>query len=193
MFTSKNQSGFTLIEMMVVVAVIAVITTVVAVSYGDAGRQQRNLERQTDLRQLQSAVENYKRKEGVYPDPGCSNNGWSSESNCDEYIAGLWPEYIGSLPTDPNLNTDSVSSAGFSYTTNGSRSAYKLMIRGTVEGEEVTSDHDLAPCSTASGWCSGCDPSSDIYQSSYAIWGGFADGNNSAQVKVNTERVICSL
>lgn len=62
----NNRKGFTLIEMLVVVAIIGLLASVVVVGVGGARQKARDTKRVADLRQIQTYLEaNY--KNGAYP------------------------------------------------------------------------------------------------------------------------------
>lgn len=63
-FTKK---GFTLIEILIVVAIIGILSSVVVVGLGPAQRKGRDSRRLSDLRSVQTALELYYGKEGHYP------------------------------------------------------------------------------------------------------------------------------
>lgn len=189
--TAKH--GFTLIELLVTIAVIGILASIVYSNLSSTGGVGRDAKRKADLRNMQSAIEQYKNKKGVYPSEGCvvESDGFSGENDCLAYISGLAPEFISVLPHDPKRLTN----VGYAYTTNSAGTVYKLMAVGTVESETVTSESEFKSCDT-SGICttsgSGvCSPSNSRYQKSYAVWGGYADGADDAAVKTNTAQVIC--
>jgi prepilin-type N-terminal cleavage/methylation domain-containing protein len=148
--------GFTLVELMVVVSVLAVLSTILYANFSQARAQSRDAERKSDLRNIQSALELYKQKYGRYP-AGCNGAGaWSGElgsgvgyrcsSGSGAYIVSpggsypaLSPEFIPTLPTDPKLNGNG---SGYMYVSNADGSVYKFMIRNTVEINKVTSYED---------------------------------------------------
>lgn len=148
---NKDKKGFTLIEILVVVAIISVLTSVILFSINEARKQSRDKVRKIDLKQLQLALELYKEANGVYPD-GC-NIGWSgvglgagSSYECPvppggDYIKGLVPDFLPSLPTDPNPPSGSVD-YGYIYSSDGN--TYKLLAFGTVESEVVDWGHKFA-------------------------------------------------
>lgn len=63
----KKKSAFTLIELIVTISIIALISTVVFVSLSGSKQKERDAKKISDVLQLQTALENYKRAEGVYP------------------------------------------------------------------------------------------------------------------------------
>ena len=188
-----TKRGFTLVELLVTISVIGILSSIVYANLGGTSGTGHDAKRKSDLRNMQSAIEQYKNKKGVYPSEGCvvGSDGFSGENDCLAYISGLAPEFISVLPHDPKRLTN----VGYAYTTNSAGTVYKLMAVGTVESETVTSDSEFKSCDT-SGICttsgSGvCSPSNSRYQKSYAVWGGYADGANDAAVKAKTAQVIC--
>lgn len=210
-----RQSGFTLVEMIVVVSVIAIFTTVGLATFRDAGKQARDADRQADLRLLQSAVEQYKQKNGRYPARCVTTSGssWSGQvstvyacaDGSSQYIVGLAPEFISALPQEKFFKgTDS----GYVYTTNADGTVYKIEAKKTVESETVTYNHIMKSCDigyvdrfgmcdnvTSIGgtpsWCQETDPT---FQKSYAVWGGYANVVGSDIVlERQTENIICAI
>jgi prepilin-type N-terminal cleavage/methylation domain-containing protein len=63
----KARSAFTLIEILIVVAIIGILASVVLVGLGPVQRQGRDARRISDLRQVQTGLELYYGKNGNYP------------------------------------------------------------------------------------------------------------------------------
>tara|TARA_B100002051_G_C16744745_1_gene646738 strand:- start:6073 stop:6804 length:732 start_codon:yes stop_codon:yes gene_type:complete len=147
--------GFTLAELLVVIAVISILSSFIFVNVSDSRASARDAQRKSDLRELQSAIELYRLDNGTYPS-GC--NGYTDSLTpvfsgepdgahpCPlgdpEYIIGLAPEYIRKLPNDPFLN----GGGGYVYLVNQSGSAYKVMALDTVESELVAQSSDFFRC-----------------------------------------------
>lgn len=64
----NSKKGFTLIEILIVVAIIGILASVVLVGLGSSQKAARDARRVSDLRQIQTALELYMKTEGVYPD-----------------------------------------------------------------------------------------------------------------------------
>ena len=162
----KNGKGFTLIEVMVVLAIIGILVSILVLNFNESRKQSRDQVRKSDLQAMQLAIETYKAQNGNYPAEGCgappypSAGGWVSPgpvsagwgSSCTQYIDGLAPDFIPQLATDPNQEND--DNKGYLYTTNADRSAYKLLVHMTVESMLVTTYADeFARCPRACGSC----------------------------------------
>ena len=154
----RRNAGFSLVEILVVIAIIGILIPVLYANFGEGREQSRDAERQTTPRTLQSALELYKNEHGRYPEqcPG-GLGGWSGQpgtnyecaSGNNEYIIGnanegrLFSAYIQRLPEDKVLNGQN---SGYAYTVNADGSVYKLMAFRTVEAETVGYDHPLFHC-----------------------------------------------
>lgn len=166
----SSARGFTFVEVMVVISVIAIIASVIWINFGQASAESRDAKRKADLTLLKNAIELYNQKYGRYPD-GCNGpDEWASQLESDnacntnfgiyanyadtnEFIVGheagitFSPEFIRAIPVDPKPNIAADSSAGYSYLTNGDGSAYKLTAYHSAENEEVTDyAHPFAFC-----------------------------------------------
>ncbi|MDD5251173.1 MAG: prepilin-type N-terminal cleavage/methylation domain-containing protein [Patescibacteria group bacterium] len=63
----RQQSGFSLIELLVIIAIVAAIAVFCVVSVDDARRQSRDLKRVADVRQLQMSLELFNDDHNGYP------------------------------------------------------------------------------------------------------------------------------
>lgn len=71
MFRQSTQRGFTLVELMIVIGIIALIIGVLTASFVDARRNARDRQRVADLAQIEFAVNAYREANRAYPDyPG---------------------------------------------------------------------------------------------------------------------------
>lgn len=73
-----------MIEIMVVVTIIAVLTTIGIISYSSTQKKARDGKRKADLEQLRSALVLYRTDNGVYP----TSLDWSTMAPITTYISG---------------------------------------------------------------------------------------------------------
>ncbi len=62
-----KKSGFTLIELLITISIIAILSAIGLVAYSSVLKQGRDSKRQSDLRSIQSALEQYYFDQGYYP------------------------------------------------------------------------------------------------------------------------------
>jgi prepilin-type N-terminal cleavage/methylation domain-containing protein len=72
MFRNKDTSGFTLIELMVVVAIVGLLASTVLASLQNSRVSARDVQRIQEARQLVNALELYRNQNGQYPCSGVS-------------------------------------------------------------------------------------------------------------------------
>ncbi len=145
----KTKTGFTLVEMLVVIAVIGVLAAIVYASFSNSRAQARDRIRMEHMKQLQVALELYKDKYGRYPARGCVSDQavapwWSGNvvssaqvAGCQNYIVGhanginFVPDFIEELPTDPRPST--LAGRGLLYRTDAVGTMYAIMYNLSVE------------------------------------------------------------
>jgi len=138
--------GFTLIEILIVVAIIAILASSVLVGFGPAQRQGRDARRLTDLRQVQTALELYYAKCGYYPGNAQSGSTCTGFSVINSW-ASLQTALVGSaiginqIPNDPTSGKNYVygSATGSGYVLGADleqtgNPALQTSAQGTVEG-----------------------------------------------------------
>lgn len=87
---SKLVCGFTLIEIVIVIGIMAVLTAIIYSSFDASKAQSRDQKRVSDISSIQIALEQYFQKNGVYP----------------VQLPSLVPTYISEIPKDPSTNTN---------------------------------------------------------------------------------------
>lgn len=180
-FMKKNKlSGFTLIELMVVISIIGVLSAILFTNFNDARMQARDKARMSSLKELQLSIELYKSQNGTYPAQGCGGatdfagpgaggSGSNGLVSCATYITGLVPDFISSLPNDPKFEAE--AGRGFYYRTDATGSSYKLMLLDTVETHTITSIGDeFARCPSTGGACA-----SGVPATTYAVYSAGAE------------------
>ncbi|HPT08504.1 MAG TPA: prepilin-type N-terminal cleavage/methylation domain-containing protein [bacterium] len=101
----KNKA-FTLVELLVTISIIALITTAITVSVYTSREKGRDVKRINDITQLQVALENYKKIEGVYPDSLTAGEQLIGSSS------GI--VFLDKIPDD-SFSSSECSEGGYSY------------------------------------------------------------------------------
>lgn len=98
----KKRQAFTLVELMIVMTIIGILSTIVVVNYGNAKAKSRDARRMADISSIAAALELYKMDNKRYPDAAGTDtyiHACHSAANC---WSNLLPStYISPLPKDP--------------------------------------------------------------------------------------------
>jgi len=102
----KAQSGFTLLELLVVLAIIGLLASVVIIATQSARSKARDAKRAGDVRQIMNAMEQYHIANNVYPTGTLSILSFGPGTNIDNPLAldsapNFVPQYIAFLPVSP--------------------------------------------------------------------------------------------
>ncbi len=176
----KAQSGFTLIEVLVVITVVGILAAVVYSSFDGAREQARNKALMSELKEVQLALEVYKAQNGTYP---------AAESVCDSvsgtvatvvssgcgilpYISGLSPTFISSLPSH---NDSRNTNCDIEYKVDTTNNWYKLTATRCLEGATQASEgiqytSEFARCLASCGTGGSCDPTNANFYESMAVY-----------------------
>jgi type II secretion system protein G len=124
--------GFTIVELLVVIVVIAILAAITIVAYNGIQGRANVAKTQSDLKSIQKLLELYKADNSVYPNTIVSGSrGWfyawnSGSTGGDNFVQGLVPTYASSLPR-PTAGT-------YIFTSDGTN--YKLMRYSAIPSSE---------------------------------------------------------
>jgi prepilin-type N-terminal cleavage/methylation domain-containing protein len=76
----KRQTGFTIVELLIVIVVIGILAALVITTYSGIQQKARNTERQTDINAVQSQLEAYFALNGKYPALATDGTGLGTDS-----------------------------------------------------------------------------------------------------------------
>ncbi len=170
----KTTSGFTIVELLIVIVVIAILAAISIVAYNGTQQRARNTSRLEAIRTIQKGLELYRATNGIYPGTtGIGTNqpagftpaygtGYSySVATDDSWIRNLRQSgFISQIPIDP-MNDNSHYFIYLAYGTNGVGSCpepvYVLIAHGWEGGTAtMPSDARTLNCSISSvitaGW-----------------------------------------
>lgn len=145
-FKRRFEKGFTIIELLVVVAIIGILAGVVIIALDSSKVKAHDAQRTTELKELQQALEAFYSQNAGYPQ--CNTpGGWCGSDN-GEFQTALQPlvdaELIPEIVSDP-LNYEGYiyeyyTQAGTSIDTCGGTDVnqFKYVIRFATEARELT-------------------------------------------------------
>lgn len=85
-YSMKTRSGFTLLELLMVVTIIAVISVIGLVTYTNVQKSTRDARRKADVVTIQKALEQYYQQNGGYP------GSLTAINNTSYFPAGAYPK-----------------------------------------------------------------------------------------------------
>ena len=110
----KFYSAFTLVELLIVIAIIGILTAVASLSYTNIEKRGRDAQRKNDLNQIKVALSTYYNAQAPVqyaPSSGTSGTGCmvtsgfcgtaTIDGSTDYLSMALSPLYMRSVPTDP--------------------------------------------------------------------------------------------
>jgi prepilin-type N-terminal cleavage/methylation domain-containing protein len=126
--SSRHRAGFSLTEIIIAIAIIAIFITLPALAFTNYLKQSRDEKRKTDINNIQAALETYKAENGVYP------------VNLDTLVQ---EGYMSEIPVDPLQGqiipgTNGLETYGYEYRLSPDGLSYELI--ASLEGGNTVDD-----------------------------------------------------
>ena len=129
---SASKHGFTLVELLVAIAIIGILSSIVFSGLSSGRGKSRDAQRLSDLKTINGALENYFAQNGTYPSVStfCSHGSpvWSNEACWQSFVRDT--TLLPTMPKDPlNTGTNCGTTAGcyvYSYCQYNNGASYVL-------------------------------------------------------------------
>lgn len=137
----RKESGFTLVELLIVISIIAILMAIVIANLNKSKKNTNYVKRLSDINQVNLAIQRYNVSNyGKYP---TTSGSWYSTGTCvaqsstpgTNYVPGIVPTYNSYLPTDPLKATDCINGSMYMYKSNGID--YKLIVYNVLADKEI--------------------------------------------------------
>jgi len=115
-----DKKGFTLVELLIVMAIIGLLASIVLISLNIAKKKANDAKRLSDLKQIQIALEMYNDENGSYPNQNCS----STDSGWRDYNRSSVTEHTAFMSTE-GIKEDA---SGYGYSLEGGQSPLRFKI-----------------------------------------------------------------
>lgn len=133
----KQRPGFTLVELLVAISILAVLSVVGLISFIQVTKNSRDSKRISDMRQVQASLEQYFADQFFYPAIGTGCDNGSFKIDCPLKSPNGLKTYINPVPKDPQ------GSLQYLYQPSSTRTSYCLFARMEIAQNGV----DLPNCS----------------------------------------------
>lgn len=186
-----KQSGFTIIELLVIIVVIGILAGIGIFAYTDAQKRGRDTKRVANAESIIQAIELYTRDKGEFPEVQESSELWEQSSEQQEnFLKVLYDEgYLSGEPLLDPLNTYQFQYKYYVFEDDfgapceqGRGGFFVLGVKQLESLDQTDEDNPLtqgkvpAPSPQSHGWsCSG-DSGSRDWQKEYSwVAGGYLD------------------
>lgn len=144
-YRSHAASGYTLIELMVVISIVGLLATFAIIGLGSIGPKTRDAKRLHDIKQIQNALNYYYFDHNAYP-VGTYDSRF--EDQWAEFSAFFVPAYMKSVPIDPkNRGGDGAmcDDCGEYYYQSFTGENYHLATYLAVDGSNTVGSNEYGP------------------------------------------------
>lgn len=127
----KTTSGFTIVELLIVIVVIAILAAITIVAYNGIQGRARDSQRLSDMKTIQKALEIYKTNNGIYPAAVITPNTGGFETstngtNATNFLSALvGPNGVSSISVDPKNSGNGTGTPANSLTPGNSSLNYE--------------------------------------------------------------------
>ena len=138
----RMSKGFTIMELLISVSIIAILIAIGIASYATLNKRSRDTKRKSDLEQIRSALEMYRADNGFYPAAG--DGSWVAASSLTDPLVGLTPALVPTyLPVVP-LDPTSAQVYMYRSTNSSDGNYYGYCVSAAIEGEDPSDTCTLA-------------------------------------------------
>lgn len=99
--TIKLKKGFSLVELMIVVAVMVILSTLGFFAYNNFQKSARDSKRKADLKSIATAMQAYYTDNGAYPSPISGTPGGNEDAGNNGTLDTALASYGGKVPLAP--------------------------------------------------------------------------------------------
>ena len=129
---ARKQKGFTIVELLIVIVVIAILAAITVVAYNGIQNRSKNTAVQSDIKQVQKLIEAYNALNGTYPSTGGLSQVYT-DANCslaadsDGYKGADWVPSVSGVTAQRLPQSDlagtgrSAGSGCYAYASDGTQ------------------------------------------------------------------------
>ncbi len=156
---AQKQTGFTIVELLIVVVVIAILASITVVAYNGIQQQARDSQRRADMDAIAKALSMHNVERGAFPNTGggsSTGEGWFNGGSPTLLTVLQSAGYLTNQQIrDPvTLTGSTATTSGYLVTYCGTGDARRAIIYGRLESSPAASlPAEFSDCSSgARGW-----------------------------------------
>lgn len=136
----KKNTGFTLVELMVVITIIALLVGIVLASLSGSRNSAKYLKRLTDIGQVNNEIVNYQLKYSKFP---TTAGAWQTTGTCSALSSTATSTIVpfitmaGGIPIDPDKATNCNAGPMYAYKSDGDN--YKIIVYNAQADKDTVS------------------------------------------------------
>lgn len=123
-----SRKGFTLVELLITVSIIVLLSTIGMVTYSQVLKNGRDAKRQSDLKIIQSALEQYRADQGSYPATIIFGGA----------LTNAGKTYLKVIPQDPTMSPD------YSYVGSGTDYCLYAQVENSANSKDTACPNDTS-------------------------------------------------
>ena len=122
---SRNRSGFTIVELLIVIVVVGILASITVAAYGGVQKRAGNIRRISDIKNVAAIVKSYYAQNGSYPTTGSAVTSVRSDSKCSvgtkqvDWIPDVVPSLTASLPQSDGKRPNGANTGCYKYWSDG--------------------------------------------------------------------------
>ncbi len=122
----KKQSGFTLLELLIVVVIIGILAVLIIPNLASGPQRARDSQRKSDLRNIKTALETYYNDNNSYPTAGGANCTPSVSGCLGTVLTSGTTPYMKTVPADPKASQNYTYTPSPASCASGACTSYTL-------------------------------------------------------------------
>lgn len=147
--SSTFAHGFSLVELLIVISIIGILTTLLMANFIGVRQRARDAQRKSDLRQVQSALELFRSDQGSYPVSAYPYRA----NNCEDSLKSTdcsTTTYMNKVPLDP-MGSSYYNSGHYYYSSpDGSSYVLSACLENSSDSQRTTESPGGTGCSSNS-------------------------------------------
>jgi len=126
MIVGMYKRGFTLVELMIVITIMAILATIAVMSFSRVQKQARDIKRKAEVKTIRDALQGYYVERGSFPLS-------SAPAAASSVLSVLSPTFMSNIPAAPSGTAG--TNSDYMYVTNSTGAIYGICVQLETSAE----------------------------------------------------------